>query len=317
MKQSQRLGLVGFGEVGRTLARDLIALGYTDLVTYDIACATADSGPSRAAKALGVTASAQPEILAGRDLLICAVTAAQTLVAAETVARQLDAGARYLDCNSAAPATKQQAAVIIDRAGGRYVEAAVMTVIGPKGLQTPILLGGPHARSFLADYVQLGLDAKVYAETVGQASSVKMCRSVIIKGIEAIMMECLLSARHYGVERDVLASLNDMFPGQDWTTLSGHMIRRSLQHGRRRAEEMREVAKTVADAGVTPHMTAGAVERHAWAAGVGGRVDGYALTGLSPLLDAVRADLAQTSQQAAGGESSDKSRRSKTLPTLG
>ncbi len=294
----KRLALVGFGEVGRTLARDLIALGYTDLVTYDIACTSADSSPSRAAKVLGVTASATPDVLAGRDLVICAVTAAQTLVAAETVAPHLDANALYMDCNSAAPSTKQQASRLIDASGGRYVEAAVMTVIGPKGLQTPILLGGPHAAQFLSDYVQLGLDAKVYAETVGQASSVKMCRSVIIKGIEGIMMECLLSARHYGVEQDVLASLNDMWPGQDWTALSGHMIRRSLQHGKRRAEEMREVAKTVADAGVTPHMTSGAVERHDWAAGVGRRVDGYAIQGLAPVLDAVRADIAATAEVA-------------------
>jgi 3-hydroxyisobutyrate dehydrogenase-like beta-hydroxyacid dehydrogenase len=298
LKPQKRLALVGFGEVGRTLARDLIALGYTDLVAYDTACTSADRSPSRAAKALGVTASAKPDVLAGRDLLICAVTAAQTLAAAETVAQHLDANALYMDCNSAAPSTKQQASRIIDGAGGRYVEAAVMTVIGPKGLQTPILLGGPHAREFLSDYVQLGLDAKVYADTVGQASSVKMCRSVIIKGIEGIMMECLLSARHYGVEQDVLASLNDMFPGQDWTTLSGHMIRRSLQHGKRRAEEMREVAKTVSDAGVTPHMTSGAVERHDWAAGVGRRVDGYAIQGLAPVLDAVRADITATSAAA-------------------
>jgi 3-hydroxyisobutyrate dehydrogenase-like beta-hydroxyacid dehydrogenase len=301
MKQQKKLALAGFGEVGRTLARDLIALGFTDLVTYDIACSAADSGPSRAAKALGVTASAKPGILKGRDLVICAVTAAQTTVAAETIAAHLDAHAHYMDCNSAAPATKQQAAAIIHHSGGRYVEAAVMTVIGPKGLQTPMLLGGPHAREFLNDYVQLGLDAKVYADTIGQASSVKMCRSVIIKGIEGIMMECLLSARHYGVEADVLASLQDMFPGQDWTTLSGHMIRRSLQHGKRRAEEMREVAKTVSDAGVTPHMTRGAVERHDWAAHVGTRVDGYAITGLAPVLDAVRADIAATAAQAPAG----------------
>jgi 3-hydroxyisobutyrate dehydrogenase-like beta-hydroxyacid dehydrogenase len=297
MTPAHRIALVGFGEVGRTLARDLIALGYTDLVAYDIACASLNSGPSRAAKALGVTASATPDVLAGRGTVICAVTAAQTEIAAKTVAAYLDPTAYYVDCNSAAPATKQAAARIIEGGGGRYVEAAVMTVIGPKGLQTPMLLGGPRAAQFLVDHVQFGLDAKVYAEAIGQASSVKMCRSVIIKGIEGIMMECLLTARHYGVEGDVLASLQDMFPGQDWTTLSGHMIRRSLQHGTRRAEEMREVAKTVEDAGITPHMTRGAVERHAWAAGVGGRVDGYAIQGLAPVLDAVRADIAVAGQQ--------------------
>jgi 3-hydroxyisobutyrate dehydrogenase-like beta-hydroxyacid dehydrogenase len=295
MKAQKRIALIGFGEVGRTVAKDLVQLGHHDLVAYDIA-ATKDSALLKAALALGVTASTSPDCLAKADLAICAVTAAQTLAAAETAARHLPKSAYYMDCNSAAPATKQQASRIIDAAGGRYVEAAVMTVIGPKGLQTPILMGGPHAKGFLAEYIQLGLDAKVYAETVGQASSVKMCRSVIIKGIEAIMMESLLSSRHYGVEKDVLASLNDMFPGQDWTTLSGHMIRRSLQHGKRRSEEMQEVAKTVADAGVAPHMTNGSVERHAWAAGIGKKVDGYAIKGLEPVLDAVRAHLPKPRQ---------------------
>ena len=90
---------------------------------------------------------------------------------------------------------------------------------------------------------------------IGAASAAKMCRSVLVKGLEALFTEALLTARHYRVEQTVLESLRDMFPGTDPRELGRYMISRSLLHGRRRAEEMREVARTVRDAGVIPHMS--------------------------------------------------------------
>jgi len=93
-----------------------------------------------------------------------------------------------------------------------------------------------------------------------------MCRSVMIKGIEALLTESLLTARHYGVDATVLASLSDLLPVGDWNRLAAYMISRSLEHGKRRAEEMREVAQTVAEAGIAPLMTRACVERQDWAA---------------------------------------------------
>ncbi len=148
---------------------------------------------------------------------------------------------------------KKQAAAIIDGVGGRYVEAAVMTPFPPKRIASPMLLGGSHAEAFLARATPLGFKAKVFSSEVGQASATKMCRSVMIKGIEALLMESMLTARHYGVEKTVLESLSDLLPVGDWEKLARYMISRSLEHGVRRAEEMREVAPYRGRSGCRAH----------------------------------------------------------------
>jgi 3-hydroxyisobutyrate dehydrogenase-like beta-hydroxyacid dehydrogenase len=141
-----------------------------------------------------------------------------------------------------------------------------MTPIHPKGIGSPRLLGGAHARAFLERAAPLGFDAKVFSATLGQAAAVKMCRSVIIKGVEALLTESMLTARRYGVEKPVLDSLSDLLPAGDWEKIARYFISRSLEHGVRRAEEMREAAKTVAEAGVAPLMASATAEREDWAA---------------------------------------------------
>lgn len=262
-----RICLIGLGEVGQTLAEDLTAAGISNLVAYDIKFADPASAPSLAAPKLGVRAAANAvEAAKDVELILCAVTAASDLDAARSVAGGIGKGAFYVDMNSASPGVKQQAAQIIDGAGGRYVEAAVMTPIHPKRIASPTLLGGQHAAEYLERAKPLGIDASVASDQVGRASATKMCRSVIIKGLESLLTESMISARHYGVEKEVLASLSDMLPIPDWTKLTRYMISRALEHGVRRAEEMREAAKTVSEAGLTPLMSAACAERQDWSA---------------------------------------------------
>jgi 3-hydroxyisobutyrate dehydrogenase-like beta-hydroxyacid dehydrogenase len=152
-----------------------------------------------------------------------------------------------------------------------------------------MLLGGPHVEALLPHLRALGFGgATAFSAKIGRASAAKMCRSVMIKGMEALLGEALLAARHYGVEQAVLESLRDLFPGLDWGTLARYMIGRSLQHGRRRAEEMREVALTVDEAGVGSWMSRAAAERQDWAA-----LHSAALEhpSLEPMLDAILARL--------------------------
>ena len=268
------VALIGLGEVGQALATDLRAAGVKAITAYDVAFGKPDSPQSQAAKALDVTvAGSAPEAAKRATLAICAVTAGSALDAARATAPGLASGTMYLDVNSVAPRTKQEAAAIVEAAGGRYVEAAVMSPIHPKGIGTPILLGGAHTAAFLDVAAPLGFKARKYADRVGAASSVKMCRSVMIKGIESLVAECLLASHHYGVTDDVPASLKDMFPGQDWDKTGRYMLSRTLHHGRRRSEEMEEVAKTVADAGLDPTMSTAIVARQRWAGELGARMD--------------------------------------------
>jgi|HigsolmetaAR201D_1030396.scaffolds.fasta_scaffold00521_2 3-hydroxyisobutyrate dehydrogenase-like beta-hydroxyacid dehydrogenase len=286
MTQAVSVCLLGFGEVGQTLAADLTRAGVERLVAWDILFPNPESIPSRGLQGTRVQAAADaPSAVREVQLVVSAVTAAQDVNAARSVAPGLTPGTFYLDLNSVSPGTKREVAAIVESTGARYVEGAVMSPIGPKRIASPILLGGPHAEDFLPLAQQLGFTGtSVFAAEVGRASAAKMCRSVMVKGIEALLTESMLAARKYGVEQTVLDSLHDLFPGPDWHKLAQYMISRSLIHGKRRAEEMREVARTVEQAGLTPHMSAACAERQDWASKFRSAADAATL---EEMLDAI------------------------------
>jgi 3-hydroxyisobutyrate dehydrogenase-like beta-hydroxyacid dehydrogenase len=264
------VAIIGLGEVGQALAVDLRKAGVQRITAFDVKFDDPSSVPSKAAHAMGIDRlPSAPDAARRATMAISSVTAGSALDAARATAPGLAGGTMYVDVNSVSPRTKQQAAEIVEAAGGRYIEAAVMSPIHPKGIATPILLGGRHTAEFLEIGLPLGFNARPYSDKVGAASSVKMCRSVMVKGIESLVAECLLASHHYGVTDDVLASLKDMFPGQDWDKTSRYMLSRTLHHGRRRSEEMEEVAKTVADAGLDPTMSDAIVVRQRWAGELG------------------------------------------------
>ena len=265
--QQWRVGLVGYGEVGRILAEDLRERGVA-VAAYDLKLGTAADAPLRRhAAERGVSlVGTHAELASSADLLVSAVTASQTVAVAEACAPAVRRDAFYLDFNSASPAAKIEAAGRVDAGGARYVEAAVMTAIAPCRIRVPLLLGGASAAALQPRLVALGFDARVASEKLGVASATKMCRSVMIKGLEAMVIESFTAARAYGVEDQVLASMAETFPGIDWERQGGYFYQRAIQHGRRRAEEMREAAETVREAGLEPWSAAGTAERQAWVA---------------------------------------------------
>ena len=263
-----RIGLVGYGEVGRILAEDLCAQGMA-VSAYDLKLDNAAMAVPLQAHAvqhgLSLRASSA-ELAAGADLIVSAVTASQTVAVAQACADSVQRGCFFLDFNSASPGAKQRAARLIDDAGGRYVEGAVMTSIPPYRIKVPLLLGGAHANALCPLLDTLGFAAKVASDKLGVASATKMCRSVMIKGLEAMVIESFTAARHYGVEDAVVASLYETFPGIDWEKQAAYFFQRVIEHGRRRSEEVIEVAETVRDAGLTPWSASGTAERQAWVA---------------------------------------------------
>lgn len=262
-----RIGLIGYGEVGRIIAEDLRKQNL-QVTAYDIKLGTLDDGAMRrhAADNAVRLAASHAEVAASADLLISAVTASQAVPVAAACAKGIADGCFFLDFNSASPRAKMQAAEHIERAGGRYVEGAVMTSVPPYRIRVPLLLGGPHAESLHPALTELGFFCKPASQKIGVASAIKMCRSVMIKGLEAMVMESFTTARAYGVEDEVIASLKETFPAIDWEKQGSYFFQRVIEHGRRRAEEMREVARTVREAGLEPWSAEGTAERQAWAA---------------------------------------------------
>jgi 3-hydroxyisobutyrate dehydrogenase-like beta-hydroxyacid dehydrogenase len=265
----RRIALIGFGEVGKLFARELIATGRHDVAVFDILFDNSDAGAAlrEAARGLAVTAAPTAEAAAdGAQVVISAVTATAAFDVASAAGRYLRPGQFFLDINSVSPETKRADAAAVERSGAHYVEAAVMAPVAPYGLKVPMLLGGKEAAALAAILTPAGMVVEPVACTIGEASAIKMCRSVMIKGIEALAVECFMTARRYGVEDRIVASLDETFKPLSWEKLAGYLIERVVRHGRRRAAEMREAAETVAAAGLEPLMTEATARRQDWVA---------------------------------------------------
>jgi 3-hydroxyisobutyrate dehydrogenase-like beta-hydroxyacid dehydrogenase len=253
----RRIAMVGFGEAGSILGAELAAKG-PDVVTYDILldaptarCAMLE----KARQARVGTADTFDEAVKDADLVISAVTAASSEDVARSAGKALRAGQFFLDINSCSPATKRTNSQVVEGSGADYVESAVMAPVPPQRLKVPMLLGGRRAAELAPALQALGLNATYLACEIGVASAVKMCRSVVIKGLEALAVESMLAARRFGAENEVLASLQGTFPQMGWQEkLPDYLISRVAEHGRRRAAEMREVAHTLEGVGVEPTM---------------------------------------------------------------
>ncbi|UFS67320.1 DUF1932 domain-containing protein [Paracoccus denitrificans] len=248
-----RIAFIGFGEAAEAFAkgwgRDLSA----GLHAYDEKCddAQARALPAGRAEATGVTLAAdRAGALRDAGAVFCLVTADRAVLAAEQAAPHLAPGALWLDGNSCSPGAKRRAAGIVETAGGRYVDVAIMAPVYPRLHRTPLLIAGPHAGQALAMLEALGMTAQVSGAEVGQASAIKMIRSVMIKGMEALTAECLLAARRAGIEDRVLGSLQASNPDIDWPRQAAYNLERMMVHGRRRAAEMREVTATLSELGL-------------------------------------------------------------------
>ena len=268
--QFTSIGLIGYGEVGKTFSAGLKASsGVARMSALDLKFVNPTFKATELAHAAqaGVQACLSMQALcAASDLVISAVTASNTLIVAQQAAQHMRPGSVFLDLNSASPGTKQQCAALIEASGAHYVEAGVMTSVPPYGIKTPMLLGGPQAAALAPLFVSWGMDAKAVSDKLGVASAIKMCRSVMIKGLEALVIESYTTARAYGVEEHVLPTLAETFPSIDWEKTGAYFFSRVVQHGQRRAEEMREAANTVREAGFEPLMTAAIANKQQWVA---------------------------------------------------
>jgi 3-hydroxyisobutyrate dehydrogenase-like beta-hydroxyacid dehydrogenase len=264
MMEFRRIAMIGFGEAGGILGADLVTAG-CEVTTYDILFAAPQFREAMRGKAERLRVrpvDTLADAVKDAQLVISAVTAASSGDVAALAGKSMRGGQVFLDINSCSPAKKQSSCQALEVSGADYVEAAVMAPVPPQRLKAPMLLGGRRAAEVAPALTALGLNAKPIASEIGVASAVKMCRSVMIKGIESLAVESMLAARRFGAEEQVLASLNQTYPGIGWDKgLPDYLISRVAEHGRRRAAEMREVARTLQDVGIKPTMAAAIAER--------------------------------------------------------
>lgn len=250
------IAFIGFGEVGQTFSRGLMAGGGVTISAYDLLFGS-ETGRRlvEAAGQIGVACAASAaEAGAGAEFIFSSVTADRAEAVAAEAASWLKPGQIFVDVNSAAPSTKQRAAKSVEASGADYVEAAVMAAVLRPGLKVQILTGGPKAVAASAVLNRLGMNLEPVSDVFGRASAMKLCRSIVIKGLEALMVDCAAACEAWDVKDPVFASLHATFPSIDFHKLAADMRERVATHGIRRSAEMREAAEMLAAAGLEPGL---------------------------------------------------------------
>ena len=258
-----RLCFIGFGEAGQAIASGLREAGVEHVAVWDILFPDARGAAlKQAGEKIGARlASSAAEAVANSDIIVSAVTAGSSIEAARSVAPDLSGDPYYLDVNSVSPGRKREAAQVL-KGAARYVDVAILAPIHPKRHQTPLLLAGPHAHAVMPLLIdELDMRGEIASDQIGAAAALKMIRSVMIKGIEALTAECFLAAHRAGIAPEVAASLHNNYPALDWDEVISYNLERMASHGIRRAEEMEQVAATLEELGIAPLMAQATVAR--------------------------------------------------------
>ncbi|ALM82098.1 NAD(P)-dependent oxidoreductase [Bordetella sp. N] len=250
---SRSIAIIGFGEVGPILAQALVEQGCA-VSTYDTKLDQAATRPqilARAQRSGARVADTLAAALEGAQWVLSAVTASQAEAVASAAAPLMKPGQTFIDLNSVSPKVKQTNCERIQQVGADYVESAVMAPVPPQGIRVPMLLGGHTAGAISEGLNALGFNTKPVADDIGLASAIKLCRSIMIKGTEALCVQSMLAARHFGVDERVLTSLHATFPGVGWDQgYEAYLIGRVAEHGQRRSEEMREASAMLSEIGM-------------------------------------------------------------------
>ena len=261
-RNTPRISFIGFGEAGQAIAAGLREEGIEQIAAWDILFPRAEGAKLKAAgEQMGVRlAASAADAVAESDMVIAAVTAASSLEAAQSVAPHLRGNPWYLDINSVSPGRKQATETLLD-GKARYVDVAVIAPIHPKRHKTPLLIAGPYAEGVAPLLEEMEMKLKIISDETGKAAAIKMIRSVMIKGLEALTLECFLAAERAGLVEEVAVSMQNNYPTLDFKQIADYNIERMASHGERRAAEMEESCVTLRELGLDPAMTEGTVKR--------------------------------------------------------
>lgn len=241
---------IGFGEVGTHVSEGLKEDNDLRIYAFDIA---SDAAMHKKAKSLDVVlCDTVAEAVANASMVFSAVTTEHCVQAAADCAHALTPEHIWYDLNSTSPVAKREAAKLIEPTGARYTDTAVLSDIPRPRHKAPLLLAGPQAEDSMSKLHALGMVADYAGETVGQAATVKMCRSVFLKGFDAVLFECLSAASEVGVREKVIESIHSTYPDFNIPAIAGPKMNRLAQHSKRRAGEMRYVNETLEDLGLNP-----------------------------------------------------------------
>ncbi|WP_413248311.1 DUF1932 domain-containing protein [Sinomonas flava] len=243
-----RCTVIGLGEAGRTYAHALQSLGH-DVLGYDVAPIPTPELPRAASMA---------EAVGQADVVIVMTTARASLPVARDAAPHLAPGTVYADFTSAAPSAK----LALEQVLPVGVQAADIAILGPVislGASTPLMAAGPGAARIAEVMRPVGAPVEVVHGALGDAMAHKLLRSIVMKGLAAVVCEAVEAGHRAGYEEWVRGQIAAELAGDGQATID-RFITGSAKHAARRADEMAVVADYCQALGAPSHMSAAAHE---------------------------------------------------------
>ena len=231
-----RIAIIGCGEVGRTYAEAVAAQNQHELVLND-------SHPSPPAIEMAARLGLELHTTAGAwlaevDRVWVCVTGDVAKNVCAAVIDHLGAGTVMVDLTTATPADKREMAAMMSDRDHAYVDAVIMGAIGLTGVKTALLGAGPHSAEALADLAELGAPVRSLPEArPGDAAALKLLRTVLTKGLEALGVECLIAAEQQGVRTELYEVLGDIDEA-GLTHFLNAVVRTHVLHAERRMHEI-------------------------------------------------------------------------------
>lgn len=257
------LGFIGFGEaafhIAKGLGPGLVGAGLGPVRAFDVMADDPKVGPlvrERAAGAGVTLVPSLPDLMAACDTVLCATSAKYALSIAKEAAASIRAGTVYADLNSASPGVKKEIGAVMAAAGALFADVAVMELVPPHGHKVPLAVSGTGARAFLDRLSPFGMKIDFINETAGASSSLKMLRSIFMKGLTALFLETLTAGRKAGVDREIMASISGTIDSRPLAETAALLVTRTAIAAERRVSEMGEVMETLAELGLDSSASA-------------------------------------------------------------
>ncbi|MSP96474.1 MAG: NAD(P)-dependent oxidoreductase [Betaproteobacteria bacterium] len=249
-----RLGIFGYGEVGHGLALGLGTAGLHSIFAYQ---RNADrSVIQERARKSGVQLVRTPlDLAASSDLIVAVTQGTDSLEAARSIAPALHASHCYVDLASASPSVKKNIAEVLAPSGALVADGAIEGSPLEHGHQLPIIVSGPGAAKFAEALAPWGLRIVAVGPELGKAAAIKGLRHVLMKGQIALLIECAVAARRYGISDELFASVAEWYDALPFMDNATRLLRTTAVHARRRAEEAEIAVAILKDLGIEPIMT--------------------------------------------------------------
>lgn len=259
MDEVRNIGIVGYGEVGKVFAGGLIQNNF-DVHVYDLLTEQGHEEVLKDIKNKGATPALSISDLVNKsEVILLLVNSAATKDVIASITKTKQKPLTIIDLTTSKPYTKKNCKIEIENYHPEaiYIDGAIMGTVATEGFNVPLLLASENEEIMLTIKKELTMNIKILVGEVGKAASIKLIRSVFMKGLEALLLESMIAAKKYNVDQNVMESISMTLNNNDFNKFGEALIKTHVIHKNRRYKEILDSIKLIEDAKIEPYVTQG------------------------------------------------------------